>query len=643
MRYKWKNYLCWGMIFWFFPVCGLASSLKIQAPKLWVSSVPFTLELENLSNQTRDFKLFWGEELIFQGKLEPKEKKELKISIEKTGKKELILKAQGEEKILPFRQIPGLLSIIPPLLAIGLSLIFRQVLASLWLSIFVGALIVFDYKPLSAFARTIDYYLLNSMAGKENSLMLLFILFMGGLVGVISKGGGIHGLVEKVSRWATSARRGQFATWLLGLFIFFDDYANTIIVGNAMRPITDKLRISREKLSYLVDTTAAPVASIFPISTWIGYEVGLINSAFQSLGIKANGFLWFLQSIPYRFYPIFSLIMLLFVIALKRDLGPMHRAESRARKEGKVLRDNAQPMANLEPELLKPVSEQKLRWYNALVPILTVIIVTFVGLWFDGVKNLGVSGYQEFLKKSQELGPLWGKIYLVGMVYSQAGANTVLSWASLCGGALAVVMVLSQRIMNLAQAMDAWLGGAKSMVIAVLILLFAWGLGSVCAELHTAEWITHQLKGVLNPRLVPVLVFMVACLISFSTGTSYGTMAILIPLVIPIAHHLSLLANFNQSQYHIIMVGAISSVLAGAVFGDHCSPISDTTIMSSMASNADHIDHVRTQLPYALTVAGMGMLVGDIPTAYGMPPWASWIIGSIILLVILVIFGKKIE
>jgi len=308
-----------------------------------------------------------------------------------------------------------------------------------------------------------------------------------------------------------------------------------------------------------------------------------------------------------------------------------------------VLRNNARPMANLESDLLKPVSEQKLRWYNALVPIFMVIIVTFVGLWFDGAKNLGVSGYQEFLEKSQELGRLWGKIYLVGMVYSQASANTVLSWASLCGGVIAVIMVTSQRIMNLAQAMDSWLGGAKSMVIAVLILLFAWALGSVCAELHTAEWITHQLKGVLNPRLVPVLVFLVASLISFSTGTSFGTMAILIPLVIPIAHHLSLLANFNQNQYHIIMAGAISSVLAGAVFGDHCSPISDTTIMSSMASNADHIDHVRTQLPYALLVAGVGMAVGDLPTAYGMPPWLSWIVGSIILLTILVIFGKKIE
>ncbi len=638
---KWGNRFL-ITIFFFFSTSSFASELSANLPSLWVSTVPFKLSIKNLSTEKiKTISLWINDKKIKDISIEPESEKQIELELEKAGIHQIKLSDSKTIKTFSIRIIPGWLTILPPLLAIGLSLIFRQVLASLWLSIFVGALIVFDWKPFTALARSIDYYITNSMATRENSLMLLFIIFMGGMVGVISKGGGIHGLVEKVSKWATSPRRGQIATWALGLFIFFDDYANTVIVGNAMRPITDKLKISREKLSYLVDTTAAPVASIFPISTWIGYEVGLINSAFKSLGIKANGFIWFLQSIPYRFYPILSLVMVILIALLGRDFGPMSRAEIRARRQGKVLRDGAKPLASLEPSLLTPPSGAKLRWFNALVPILVMIGVTFIGLWFDGLKNLGADGLREFVEKAQKLGPVLGKIYLAGMIYSQASANTVLSWASLIGGLVAVILVVFQRILSLSEAMDAWLGGAKSMIIAVVVLLFAWALGSVCAELHTADWITHQLKGVLNPHLIPVLVFIVASLISFSTGTSFGTMAILVPLVIPIAHNLSTLANFSPKEYYIIIVGAISSVLAGAVFGDHCSPISDTTIMSSMASNADHIDHVRTQLPYAIIVAVVGMSVGDLPTAFGMPPWISWVLGTFILTGILLLAGKK--
>jgi Na+/H+ antiporter NhaC len=261
----------------------------------------------------------------------------------------------------------------------------------------------------------------------------------------------------------------------------------------------------------------------------------------------------------------------------------------------------------------------------------------------NGTDNLGEAGWQEVSARAQSFGFWTGKVYLVGMVLSEASANTVLCWSSLAGCLITVLMVVSQRILSLAEAMHAWLGGVKSMVIAIVVLLFAWSLGSVCADLHTAEFLTHALAGALSPRLLPVLVFVIACAISFATGTSYGTMAILMPLVIPIGHRLSLEAGFGPADQHLILVGVVSSVLAGSVFGDHCSPISDTTIMSSMASACDHVDHVRTQLPYAVLVALVGMCLGDIPTAYGMSPLITIVAGSLVLFGVLRIFGKRVD
>jgi Na+/H+ antiporter NhaC len=410
-----------------------------------------------------------------------------------------------------------------------------------------------------------------------------------------------------------------------------------------MRPITDRLKISREKLSYIVDTTAAPVASLAPISTWIGYEVGLINRALESAGIEQSGYMVFLWSVPYRFYPILSLILVALIAFSHRDFGPMLRAERRARREGKVIRDGAVPMASLEADVTESPEGAPRRWYNAAVPLLSVIVLTGIGLWVNGVDNLGEAGWQEVSVRAQTFGFWTGKVYLVGMVLSEASANTVLCWSSLAGCLITVLMVVSQRILSLAEAMHAWLGGVKSMVIAIVVLLFAWSLGSVCADLHTAEFLTHALAGALSPRLLPVLVFVIACAISFATGTSYGTMAILMPLVIPIGHRLSLEAGFGPGDQHLILVGVVSSVLAGSVFGDHCSPISDTTIMSSMASACDHVDHVRTQLPYAVLVALVGMCLGDIPTAYGMSPLITIVGGSLVLFGVLRIFGKRVE
>lgn len=560
-----------------------------------------------------------------------------------TGPQTLKVRAEDMEREIGVRVIHGLWTVLPPLVAIGLALAFRQVLAALWVSVWLGAFIIYDWRPLTAVARSIDHYIIGSMADPDDAAMLVFIIFIGGMIGMIAKSGGIQGIVDVIARRATSAGRGQLATFLMGIFIFFDDYANTIIVGSTMRPITDRLRISREKLSYIVDSTAAPVASIFPISTWIGYEVGLIDRALSGIGSDSSGYMVFLESISYRFYPILALALVLLVALTGRDFGPMARAERRARHRGKPFRDGAIPMAAVETRNVSPPEGAPRRWYNAVVPLAAVILITFGGLWLDGSRSLGPSGLDQVRAAAGSYGPFWGKVYVLGQVFSAAAPNIVLAWASLSGCLVTVVLVVGQRILTLGESMQAWLHGVEGMVIAIVVLLFAWSLGEVCRDLHTADYLTSSLAGILSPRLLPAITFVLACGISFATGTSYGTMAILMPLVIPIANRLGLDAGLSPADLHLLLVGVVSSVLAGAVFGDHCSPISDTTIMSSMASSADHIDHVRTQIPYALLAAVTGVALGEVPSAFGMSPLFGIITGIILMALFLYVFGNRVD
>ncbi len=619
-------------------------TLEVQAPKIWVKGIPIEIKIKVPPGaKASECSLLDGSGKARSFPCEPGKVTPVPEAVIGSSGTHAMTAAAGDMKAgFSVRVIHGLLTLLPPLIAIGLALAFRQVVAALWISIWVGALVLYDWSPFTAVARSIDHYIIGSMADSGNASMLVFIIFMGGLIGIIAKSGGIQGVVELIAKRATSAMRGQVAAFLMGMFIFFDDYANTIIVGTTMRPISDKLRISREKLSYIVDSTAAPVASIFPISTWIGYEVGLIDKALSSIGSGDSGYMMFIESILYRFYPIFALALVLMVALTGREIGPMLKAERRARREGKPLRDGAIPMSTMESERVNPPEGKPRRWYNALVPLLFVIGVTFYGLWVNGLAELG-GGVAEVRANSSAYGPLWGPIYVLGQVFSAASPNVVLAWASLGGCILTVVLVVGQRILTMAEAMQAWLSGVESMVIAIVVLLMAWSLGSVCGDLHTAEYLTTSLAGTLSPHALPVLTFVLAGGISFATGTSYGTMAILMPLVIPIANRLCLDAGMGQADQHYILVGVVSSVLAGSVFGDHCSPISDTTIMSSMASGSDHVDHVRTQLPYAILAGLVGIVLGSLPAAFGVSPLVSITLGVAAMAGVLYLFGRKVD
>jgi Na+/H+ antiporter NhaC len=621
-------------------------NIKIEVPPIWIKGVSVEVRVVVDESLPKGSECILNGEYLSEKRLPCETGEEVvfgNVRSDDTGSQWISVKAGGYTGSSSIRVIHGLLTILPPLVAIGLALIFRQVLAALWVSIWLGAFIIFNWQPFTAVARSIDHYIIGAMADPDDAAMLVFIIFMGGMIGMIARSGGIQGIVDLIARRATSEKSGQISTFLMGMFIFFDDYANTIIVGTTMRPITDRLKISREKLSYIVDSTAAPVASIFPISTWIGYEVGLINRALDSIGSTESGYMVFLESILYRFYPIFALALVIIVSLTGRDFGPMARAERRAQTEGKPLRDGAMPMSGVETRKLDPPENAPRRWYNAVIPLFAVIGVTFGGLWVNGMQSLGDAGYQEVVAQSGEYGAIWGKVFTLGQVYSAAAPNIVLAWASLAGCIITVFMVTTQRILSIGESMQAWLHGVESMVIAIVVLLLAWSLGQVCRDLHTAEYLTHSLAGVLSPRLLPVITFIIAAGISFATGTSYGTMAILIPLVIPIANRLGADAGFAPADLHLVLVGVVSSVLAGAVFGDHCSPISDTTIMSSMACSADHVDHVRTQLPYALLAGCVGMILGDIPAAYGLNPIVSILLGIGVMVVFLYFAGSRVE
>jgi Na+/H+ antiporter NhaC len=497
----------------------------------------------------------------------------------------------------------GFLSLLPPLVAIVLCFLTKQVLASLFIGIWVGATILTGWNPIGGVTKTLGYIVENA-ADSWNATILLFDFAIGGLIGLIYLSGGAQAFVKSITDKVKSARGGQFTAWLFGLIIFFDDYANTAIVGNAFMPVTDKLGISREKFSYIVDSTAAPVASIALVSTWVGYEVGLIGDAIEGTSVSLTPYTIFLQSIPYRFYSIFAIILVLAIALSQRDYGPMLKAEYRTRTSGKVFADGATPLSG--GSKLKVLEEVPQKTVNMVVPIIVLVAVSMFGMWWTG------GGADESFKDA----------------IINADAMTALLWGAMFAVITAIIMYKAQGIGTLAEMMDAFIDGAKMMVLANLILLSAWSIKSVCTEIGTAPYVVDAVKGIISPVLLPMVMFIICNIISFATGTSWGTMAIAMPIAIPLALSLG-----------VPLPLGISAVLTGSVMGDHCSPLSDTTIMSSMFSGSDHMDHVKTQLPYALTAAGVAILA-YLLAGNGMSLGLVLPLGLILLVILLYLFSS---
>ncbi|GMG96104.1 Na+/H+ antiporter NhaC family protein [Tepidimicrobium xylanilyticum] len=519
----------------------------------------------------------------------------------------------------------GWISILPPALAIILAFVTKQVLISLFLGTFVGATMLNGWNPFHGFLRTLDNYLVGSLADSWNAAIIIFLLAIGGMIGVINKMGGTRAVAEALGKKINSPKSAQIYTYILGVFVFFDDYANTLIVGPTMRPITDKNRISKEKFSYIIDSTAAPVVGLALISTWVGYMIGVIRNVYQSLGIDANYYGVFIKTIPYSYYCIYALIFLLILILLEKDFGPMYEAEKRARTTGKLIADGAKPMAGDEIARMEVREDIELKPSNAIIPIITLIIISFIGLWYNGYTLL-----------EEKVNPF--TIEGIRTCFGEADSSIVLLWASMISGIVAIIMGVSQKIFTVEEAFDAWVDGAKSMVIASMILVLAWSLGSVTGDVGTAEFLVGIIPENFPYAILPLIVFIISGIISFATGTSWGTMAIVIPLAVPMIY-----AFVERGGDPHLMTVTLGTVLSGAIFGDHCSPISDTTIMSSMASEADHLDHVRTQIPYAITVATVAGISYILAGLLSINPIIILLIGIAILYGIIAILGKSVK
>jgi len=518
-------------------------------------------------------------------------------------------------------------SIIPPVLAIGLALLTRQVIVALLLGVLVGASLI-EGNVFLAFLRVGDQYLLGALASRDHASIILFSTILGGMVGVLSRSGATEGIVHWISTHVRSRRGGMVSTAAMGTIIFFDDYANTLLVGSTMRPLTDRLKISREKLAWLVDSTAAPVTTVALISTWVGFEVGLIQDAMAKLEMGGQAYTFFLRSLPYSYYPLLTIFFVYLISLTGRDFGPMLAAEKRAVLKGEVLRPGSRPASDAPVSQTSTSDHKPAHPSLAGVPILSVILTTALGLYFGGRQTALASGLVSPSLRD---------------ILNNADSFSVLTWAALTGATLAVLMSVFSGRLKLSEALDGYLDGARAMVIAVTILVLAWSLSAVCEQLDTAGFLVGISHQILSARLLPLVVFLLAGSVSFATGTSWGTMAILMPLVYPLGMELPAAAGLSAAVATHIHLASISAVLAGAVFGDHCSPISDTTIMSSLACGSDHVDHVRTQLPYALSVGLVTVVCGYLPVGFGISPWLSLIAGMLALGLLVWRIGRKPE
>lgn len=525
------------------------------------------------------------------------------------------------------------LTLIPPIVSILLAFLTKNVVISLFIGILSGSFLLSlnSTNLLLALPQGfIDfiYRALNSLADPWNAGIILQVLAIGGVIHLVAKMGGAKAIAISLADKAKSSKGTQIITWFLGLLVFFDDYANSLIVGPIMRPVSDKMNISRERLAFIIDATAAPIAGLAIISTWIGLEVGLINDAFSGIGLNNDAFGIFLQTIPYRFYNILILAFVIITIVLAKDFGPMRKAEIKA-KQSSFNNLDTKHNDSIQSEL-EPKDGVKLSVWNAIIPIGTLIVTSLIFFYYSGYTSI-VNGDNIELQNLMLKSPL--SFLAIKEAFSSADASVALFQSSIISSIVAILMAVSKKIFKVSEAIEIWIDGMKSLLMTAVILILAWSLSSVIKDLGTAKFLVTLLSGSMPAFLLPSVIFILGSIISFSTGTAYGTMGILIPLAIPLAH------SINPDISFIVI--STSAVLTGAIFGDHCSPISDTTILSSMGAGCNHIDHVKTQMPYALFVASITVLFGYIPAGLGISIYIVIPISIIAIFIGVQLFGKK--
>jgi len=507
------------------------------------------------------------------------------------------------------------LTILPALSAIAIALLLRNVIPALVVGLWLGASLMRGTDPASfawGLLDALQIHVVGALANEDHAAIIVFTLMIAGMVGIIIRNGGMQGVLKRVLGFAKTRRSAQLSISGMGLFIFFDDYANTMVVGNTARSMVDKLGLSREKLAYVVDSTAAPVATLAVLTTWIGYQVSLIDDAIVGLeGFPAvSGYSLFLNSIVYSFYPILAIAFVLMVAMTRRDFGPMLAAERRA-AEGRP----DENMASMEDDDLvcKPGVEP---WAPAaVIPILSMVVTLIGGLYVTGDGDT------------------------LAEIIGSADAYKSMLWASMVGVVIAAAITMLRRTLSLDETVEAWYRGMRSIMLGIIVLVLAWSLSSVTADLGASNYLIGLLGEGMSPMWLPAVVFLLSAFTAFATGTSWGTMAVVVPLVVPLCW--ALLTSAGLQGDLSLMYSTIACVLAGAVWGDHCTPISDTTVLSSVASGCNLIEHVRTQLPYAVLVGAVAFFLGILPSAFGMSPWLCLIVSLVVLFFLLRLLGER--
>lgn len=478
----------------------------------------------------------------------------------------------------------GILSIVPPIIAIFLAIKTRQVYFSLIFGLWIGWVILNDWNLFGGSIAAVEG-IVDVFKSSGNTRTIIFSCLVGSLITLIQKSGGVEGFInfinnalQKIEERKTGKSRTviQIYAWLTGILIFVETNISVLTVGSIFRPIFDKKRVPREKLAYIVDSSSAPVCVLVPFNAWGAYLIGLI--AAQSIG---NPFNVLINSVVYNFYPILAVIFVFIIIKGAFDFGPMKTAEKRAKDTGKVIADGSTPMISDEITMLAKKTGVKAKTVNMLAPILVMVLSMPLFLIFTGWSEKNFSNAGSFIQK-------------ISTAISNGSGSSAVLYAVILAATTASLMYFLQKIFSLKEISGLWLKGISGLMPLAFLMVLAFAVGNVCSELKTGLFIADVSKGLLSPGFVPMILFLISCFIAFSTGTSWGTFAIMISIGIPLSQTLD--ANIYMS---------IAAILGGGVFGDHCSPISDTTIVSSMASACDHIDHVKTQLPYALFIGGI--------------------------------------
>lgn len=479
----------------------------------------------------------------------------------------------------------GWLSLIPAIVAVVLAFATRNVVLSLAISLFTGILIQVGGNPWVGLQMLFSDYLFVDMASGNNPQTIVMMIMVGGFVALIEKSGGARAFAQMVSSKLNSKCKAQVGAWVGGLAIFFSDSGNSLILGPIFRPIFDRLKVSRAKLSYILDSTSSPVCILIPITGWGVYITSIIATEYENLGIQGSDMGTFIQAIPYQFYAILALVLIPLVAFGKKDFGFMARAEEQARL--------GLPQQTTGEEEIVVDESKKVSYWNMLLPLIVmfaVILIMFFG-WGFPFKNIPGSKIRIALTSGYFLASI-----------------TV------------IIMVVAQKLMTFKEAFDIFIGGMQKMTSVLVVIVVAWGVGSVCSDLGTSQFVVDSTIDILTPHVVPALLFLIGTVISFATGTSWGTMAILMPLGINMAY-----------SFEISIPVTIAAVLSGSLFGDHCSPISDTTVMSAMAAGCDLVEHTKTQLPYA-GIAALASFVSYLILGFTNLPAAVILAVAVVIL-----------